>query len=164
MSIFYNMIYTENMDNKNKWIRDSNNRLVREDIWEFESISNDDNFNTTKVSENTIDNITIIEAAQLTNDEGYYLEGDTLNYSRYNKFLYNSLNGYIYDYHIYFNKNKLNHIGQYGQDLFNSNSYIYIHNNNSYLRVKPIYYNIIKNSLYAKNSWYIIDYNIKTDE
>ena len=164
MFIFYNMIYTEKMDNKNKWFRDSNNRLVREDIWEFESISNDDNFNTTKVSENTIDNITIIEGAQLTNDEGYNLEGDELNNSRYNKYLYNSLNGYIYDYQIFFKNNKLNHIGQYGQDLFNRKSYIYIHKNNSYLRLKTKYNKIIKESLYAKNTWNIIYSNINTDE
>ena len=152
-------------NNKNKWVRDSKNRLVREDIWEFESISYDDeDFTTMKVSENTIDNITLIEGAKLTNDEGYYLDGSQLNLDRYTKYLYNILNGYIYDYQIYYNKNKLIHIGQYGQDLFNSKSYIYIHKDNSYLTVKPIYYNIIKKSIYAKNTWETIQSNIKNDE
>lgn len=160
------MIQNENMNNnKNKWVRDSKNRLVREDIWEFESISYDDeDFTTMKVSENTIDNITLIEGAKLTNDEGYYLDGSQLNLDRYTKYLYNILNGYIYDYQIYYNKNKLIHIGQYGQDLFNSKSYIYIHKDNSYLTVKPIYYNIIKKSIYAKNTWETIQSNIKNDE
>ena len=158
------MFQRENMDNTNKWVRDSNNRLVRQrDIWEYESISYDDKFTTMKVSENTIDNITIIEGAKLTNDEGYYLDGSQLNLNRYNKYLYNILNGYIYDYEEYYESNKLIHIGQYGQDLFNSKSYIYIHKDNSYLAVKPIYYNIIKKSKYAQNSWDILESNIKED-
>tara|TARA_B110001450_G_scaffold88841_1_gene84430 strand:+ start:91 stop:570 length:480 start_codon:yes stop_codon:yes gene_type:complete len=158
------MIQTEKMDNKNKWVRDSKNRLVREDIWEFESIFYDDErFTTMKVSENTIDNITLIEGAKLTNDDVYYLDGSQLNLDRYTKYLYNILNGYIYDYEQYYESNKLIHIGQYGQDLFNSKSYIYIHKDNSYLTVKPIYYNIIKKSIYAKNTWDIIQSNIKND-
>tara|TARA_B100000767_G_C19424030_1_gene393140 strand:+ start:117 stop:596 length:480 start_codon:yes stop_codon:yes gene_type:complete len=158
------MFQRENMDNKNKWVRDSNNRLVRHrDIWEYESISYDDKFTTMKVSENTIDNITLIEGAKLTYDEGYYLDGSQLNLNRYNKYLYNILNGYIYDYEEYYESNKLIHIGQYGQDLFNSKSYIYIHKDNSYLAVKPIYYNIIKKSKYAQNSWDILESNIKED-
>ena len=160
------MIQNENMNNnKNKWVRDSNNRLVRQDIWEFESISYDDyQLTTMKVSENTIDNITLIEGAKLTNDEGHYLDDRQLNLDKYTKYLYNILNGYIYDYEEYYQSNKLIHIGQYGQDLFNCKSYIYIHKDNSYIAVKPIYYNIIKKSIYAKNTWNIIQSNIKEEE
>ena len=149
------------------WTRNSNNRLIREqdDTWNYESIEYDTNENEYKLSDvspkyvNLSNDIKLIEGAKLSIDEGFYLIGKTLKGNRYKYMLYNIKNGYIYDYNEWITKKELIKLGEIEMDLHNMKIYIYIDNENTYIRLNEKYNEIIEKSLdnVYGTGWDIID-------